>query len=82
MNTDSKLGKVHVDACDVEADATKEQYVKVDEKMSALESIKRWPKAVVCCCYMLFICIMWGYDGMAANVSASVTTKLRVSNHT
>ncbi|KAK7182677.1 putative sugar transporter [Paraphaeosphaeria sporulosa] len=40
--------------------------------MSALESISRFPKAIACCCYMLFICIMWGYDGMAGSIVLSI----------
>ena len=67
---DLKLTSLHVD--DIESHPGKEQHVKVDEKLSALESIKRFPKALACCCYMLFICIMWGYDGMAGSVSCVV----------
>lgn len=66
---DLKHGTLHVD--DVEADTAMGQHVKVDEKMSAFESIRRFPKAIACCSYMLFICIMWGYDGMAGSVSTN-----------
>lgn len=65
-NNDLKLESLHLD--DLEVDAAKGQHVKVDEKLSVLESIKRYPKALASCCYMLFICIMWGYDGLAGSV--------------
>ncbi|KAL4879269.1 hypothetical protein BJY04DRAFT_220388 [Aspergillus karnatakaensis] len=32
------------------------------------KSVREAPMAVACCCYMLFTCIMWGYDGLAAAV--------------
>ncbi|KAL2841030.1 general substrate transporter [Aspergillus pseudoustus] len=42
------------------------------EKESKWESIRNHPKAIACCCYMLFTCIMWGYDGLAAAIVLSI----------
>ncbi|PSN69430.1 general substrate transporter [Corynespora cassiicola Philippines] len=67
---DLKPAVVHLD--DVEADAVKPEAVKVDEKISAWQSIKKFPMAVAWCCYMLFICIMWGYDGLAGSIVLSI----------
>ncbi|KAL4879542.1 general substrate transporter [Aspergillus karnatakaensis] len=39
---------------------------------SKWETVKRHPIAMACCCYMLFTCIMWGYDGLASGVVLSL----------
>ncbi|KAL2811271.1 general substrate transporter [Aspergillus granulosus] len=39
---------------------------------SPWDSIKNNPKAMASCCYMLFTCIMWGYDGLASAVVLSI----------
>ncbi|KAF9741531.1 hypothetical protein PMIN06_009766 [Paraphaeosphaeria minitans] len=68
--TNIKHGVLHVD--DVEADAAKGQHVKVDEKMSAFESVRRLPKSIACCCFMLFTCIVRSHDGMAGSSMATI----------
>ncbi|KAH7112489.1 general substrate transporter [Dendryphion nanum] len=67
---DVKVESLHID--DIEASITKPQHVKVDEKLTAFQSIKAFPVATAWCCYMLFICIMWGYDGLAGAIVLSI----------
>jgi hypothetical protein len=38
------------------------------EKQPRLQAIKENPVAILSCMYMLFTCIMWGYDGMAGGI--------------
>ncbi|KIW13987.1 hypothetical protein PV08_06768 [Exophiala spinifera] len=47
-------------------------HVKVDEKISWWTSLRQNPKAFGWCCYMLFTCIMWGYDGLASAIVLSI----------
>lgn len=47
------------------------QHIKQDEKLSRMASIRQSPMAVAWCCYMLFTCIMWGYDGLAGAIVLS-----------
>jgi hypothetical protein len=48
-------------ALEVSSSAMEEQQpqIKTDEKLTALESFKKSPWAVIWCLYMLFTCIMW-----------------------
>lgn len=36
------------------------------------EALSRNPKALMWCCYSLFTCVMWGYDGLASNIVLSI----------
>ncbi|KAI1000344.1 hypothetical protein K3495_g7851 [Podosphaera aphanis] len=36
------------------------------------EAIRNNPKALLWCCYSLFTCVMWGYDGLASNIILSI----------
>jgi MFS family permease len=46
--------------------------VKTFQKQSPLAALKEAPFAIITCCYMLFTCIMWGYDGLAAAIVISI----------
>jgi hypothetical protein len=47
------------------------EHIKQDEKVSWVASVRQSPAAVGWCCYMLFTCIMWGYDGLAGAIVLS-----------
>lgn len=49
-----------------------QRHIKVDEKIPWRQSIRQNPKAIAWCCYMLFTCIMWGYDGLASAIVLSI----------
>ncbi|KAL2847399.1 general substrate transporter [Aspergillus pseudodeflectus] len=61
-----------VSATEVERVPSRQQPDRTMEPGSKWESIKKYPKAVACCCYMLFTCIMWGYDGLAGAIVLSI----------
>ncbi|RKF66782.1 General alpha-glucoside permease [Golovinomyces cichoracearum] len=55
---------------------TKEQLARnfneAQSKENWKEALKCNPKALMWCCYVLFTCVMWGYDGLASNIVLSI----------
>jgi hypothetical protein len=43
-----------------------------DDDLGFWGTVKQSPKAIMWCTYMLFTCIMWGYDGLAAAIVISL----------
>lgn len=37
------------------------------------QAIKSSPKALLWCCYALFTCVMWGYDGLSSSIVLAIT---------
>jgi len=42
--------------------------VSNDDKLGFWGTVRQNPVAMMWCTYMLFTCVMWGYDGLAASV--------------
>ena len=68
MKADSQAVEIIAD----EKMSGQEHVVKTFQAQSILSSVKEAPFAVATCLYMLFTCIMWGYDGMAAAIVLSI----------
>ena len=67
--------KANSEAVEVLADEkvyTQEPAVKAFQGQSIFAAIKEAPFAMAACVYMLFTCIMWGYDGMAGAIVLSI----------
>lgn len=47
-------------------------HVKVDEKIPILQVIRENWIGLGWCCYMIFTCIMYGYDGLASSIPLAI----------
>lgn len=59
-------------ALDTEKSSHEQSHFQVDEKLSLIQTFKDYPVALAWCFYMIFTCIMYGYDGMAAAIVLSI----------
>ncbi|KAL6690512.1 general substrate transporter [Trichoderma pleuroticola] len=74
-NSDCPKSEIAEDVHHHEGDSInthKHQQSRTEEKISIQEAAKSNPVALAWCCYMLFTCIMYGYDGLAGSIVLSI----------